>query len=135
MTAGESEFPAVPTQMAGWSIQTQGGEAGPAVHLEGVLQGDMAQALQALDAAVEGVAPRASSPGEGAVSPPSRVLVIDARRLQRVDFAAAGALLQWLLAARGRGVRVELDGVNHLLAVLFHVVGIDEVATVRLRQY
>ncbi len=135
VTAGESEFPAVPTQMAGWSIQTQGGEAGPAVHLEGVLQGDMAQALQALDAAVEGVAPRASSPGEGAVSPPSRVLVIDARRLQRVDFAAAGALLQWLLAARGRGVRVELDGVNHLLAVLFHVVGIDEVATVRLRQY
>ena len=135
VTAGESEFPAVPTQMAGWSIQTQGGEAGPAVHLEGVLQGDMAQALQALDAAVEGVAPRASSPGEGAVSPPSRVLVIDARRLQRVDFAAAGALLQWLLAARGRGVRVELDGVNHLLAALFHVVGIDEVATVRLRQY
>ncbi|MFN3611161.1 STAS domain-containing protein [Tepidimonas sp.] len=135
VTAGESEFPAVPTQMAGWSVQTQTGEAGPAVHLEGVLQGDMAQALQALDAAVEDVAPRTSSPGEGAVSPPSRVLVIDVRRLQRVDFAAAGAMLQWLLAARGRGVRVELDGVNHLLAALFHVVGIDEVATVRLRQY
>ncbi|WP_334154081.1 STAS domain-containing protein [Tepidimonas sp.] len=135
VTAGESEFPAVPTQMAGWSIQTQTGEAGPAVCLEGVLQGDMAQALQALDAAVEDVAPRAEVPVEGAVSPLSRVLVIDARRLQRVDFAAAGALLQWLLAARGRGVRVELDGVNHLLAALFHVVGIDEVATVRLRQY
>lgn len=130
--AGESEFPAVSTHLGGWSVQTQAGDAGPAAYLDGVLQGDIAPVLAALDAAV---AARTSGGANGATAVENRVLVLDARRLQRVDFAAAGALLQWLLAARGRGVRVELDGVNHLLAVLFHVVGIDEAATVRLRQY
>jgi anti-anti-sigma regulatory factor len=61
-------------------------------------------------------------------------LVVDTRELQRIDFAAAGALLQWVLSVRGRGGHVEFDGVSPLIAVLFHVVGIDEVATVRLRQ-
>ncbi|WP_334133887.1 STAS domain-containing protein [Tepidimonas sp.] len=124
---GETEFPALPTRAAGWSVQTLSPEGGALVQLEGALQGDARAALDALDAAMQ--------QGGGAADAAGRTLRIDARRLQRMDFAAAGALLQWLLAARGRGVRVELDGVSHLLAVLFHVVGIDEVAVVRLRQY
>lgn len=119
VAAGETEFPAMTTQMADWAVQTTPAAEGAVSHLEGVLQGDIGPVLGALDAA-SGAAP---------------TVVIDARRLQRVDFAAAGALLQWLLGARGRGQHVELRGVSHLLAVLFHVVGIDEAATVRLRQY
>lgn len=122
LPAAESEFPAVPTvQASGWSVPTHGPEAAPVLRLEGVLLGDIAAVLAAWDAALRD-------------ADVQRRLVLDARRLQRVDFAAAGALLQWLLAARGRGVWVEFDGVSPLLAVLFHVVGIDEVATVRLRQ-
>lgn len=132
---GESAFSAVATPRTGGAILAPGPDAGPAVRLEGVLDGDAAPVLQVLDAAVQAVAPHASSRQEGVVPCASRALVIDARRLERVDFAAAGALLQGLLAAQRRGVRVELDGVSHLLAALFQLVGIAEVATVRLRQY
>ena len=145
LPAPESEFPAVPTvQVSGWSVQTHGPGAAPVLRLEGVLLGDIAAVLAAWDAALGDADANPAGPPSGApvgnASPPvepaaaQRRLVVDARRLQRVDFAAAGALLQWLLAARGRGVQVEIDGVSPLLAVLFHVVGIDEVATVRLRQ-
>lgn len=125
VTAGETEFPAMTTQLADWAVHTTPAAEGPTAKLDGVLQGDIGAVLAAVDAAVTSSA----EPGTG------RTVVIDAGRLQRVDFAAAGALLQWLLGARGRGLHVELRGVSHLLAVLFHVVGIDEAATVRLRQY
>ncbi|TSE35742.1 STAS domain-containing protein [Tepidimonas charontis] len=123
---GETAFPALSTHPTGWSVQTLLPAAATAVRLEGVIQGDIRALLASFDAALaDGAATEAAA----------RLLRIDAQRLQRLDFAAAGALLQWLLAARGRGVRVELEGVGPLLAVLLHVVGIDEVATVRLRQY
>jgi len=62
-------------------------------------------------------------------------LVIDCHALLRVDFPAAGSLLQWLLDAVGRGVQPELHGLNRLVAAFFHVVGIDEAATLQLREY
>jgi anti-anti-sigma regulatory factor len=61
--------------------------------------------------------------------------VIDCSGLVRLDFAAGGKLLQWLLSTMARGVQVELVGVNRLVAAFFHVVGIDEAVTVRLREY
>jgi len=43
--------------------------------------------------------------------------------------------MQCLLTARQRGVAVELHGLSRLLAAYLHTVGINEVATLRLRQY
>lgn len=90
--------------------------------LSGVLQGDLSGPLARVQQAASGLAP-----GEA--------LRIDCRALRRMDFAAAGGLLQWLLASPAQGLRVELVDVNRLVAGFFHVVGIDEVVTVRLRQY
>ncbi|MDO8274412.1 MAG: STAS domain-containing protein [Serpentinimonas sp.] len=67
--------------------------------------------------------------------PPGSPFVLDCRALLRVDLPAASALLQCLLAARQRSVVVELHGLSRLLAAYFHTVGLDEVATLRLRQY
>ncbi|WP_153004433.1 STAS domain-containing protein [Tepidimonas taiwanensis] len=134
-SASETEFPAMPTQQMAWEVSTQLDAATARVCLEGVLQGDAVAALAALDQAAAAALPASADSGstQGAAVPP--VLRVDLRRLQRIDFAAAGALLQWLLAARARGLRVELDGVPHLIAALFQVVGITDAATVRLRQY
>jgi ABC-type transporter Mla MlaB component len=95
---------------------------GMAVALAGVLQGDIPQALQSLDAALQ-------------AHPLDRVFRIDGHALHRVDFAAAGSLLQWFMATTARGLKVELVGVSRLVGAFFHVVGIDEAVTVRLRQY
>lgn len=134
-SASETEFPAMPTQQMAWEVSTQLDAATARVCLEGVLQGDAVEALGALDQAAAAAlpAPAVGGSAQGAAAP--AVLRVDLRRLQRIDFAAAGALLQWLLAARARGLRVELDGVPHLIAALFQVVGITDAATVRLRQY
>lgn len=90
--------------------------------LSGVWQGDLSPALAALDRAL------LSHPRE-------RLFVIDCQQLQRMDFVAASALMQWLLGVLGQGTRVELRNVGRLLAAFFHVVGIDDVVPVRLRQY
>lgn len=90
--------------------------------LSGVLQGDIASVLARLQAAL----------GQHEAG---KVFVIDCQRLAQVDFVAAGSLLQWLLAAMGQGVRVELHGVNRMVAAFFHVVGIDETVAMRLREY
>ncbi len=134
-SASETEFPAMPTQQMAWEVSTQLDAATARVCLEGVLQGDAAAALAALDQAVAAALPASADSGSTQGAPAPAVLRVDLRRLQRIDFAAAGALLQWLLAARARGLRVELDGVPHLIAALFQVVGITDAATVRLRQY
>jgi ABC-type transporter Mla MlaB component len=94
--------------------------AGPV--LSGAWLGDLSPALVALDRALH------SHPRE-------RLFVIDCQQLQRMDFVAASALMQWLLGVLGQGMRVELRNVGRLLAAFFHVVGIDDVVPVRLRQY
>ncbi|MEN9887633.1 MAG: hypothetical protein RL758_2211 [Pseudomonadota bacterium] len=116
-TPSETLFPALPSTQSLWPATQPSGVA-----LHGVLTGDVTQALAALDAAL------ANHP----VEQPFR---IDCRSLLRVDFAAAGSLLQWFMATGGRGLQVVLIGVSPLIGAFFHVVGIDEAVTVRLRQY
>lgn len=125
--AGESQFPAMPTALADWPAEAPAARgASASVIVEGVLAGDVGSTLARLEEAWLRL-----QDADGGGMP---LLVIDAQGLQRLDFAAAGALLQWLLAARARGLRVQWHGVAPLIGLLLHAVGIDEVAEVRLRQ-
>lgn len=62
-------------------------------------------------------------------------IVIDARGLMRMDFVSAGMLLNAMLTLQAAGKRVRICGVSHLVAGLFAVIGIGEIATVETRKY
>lgn len=118
----ETQFPAAETTLASDWPTTLPAISGAAARLFGFLSGEMLAATRALDEAL-------------AAHPPNKLFVVDCQLLERVDFTAAGTLLQWLMAAMGRGTQIELRGVSRLVAAFFHVVGIDEAVSVRLRQY
>ncbi|HMN21273.1 MAG TPA: STAS domain-containing protein [Ottowia sp.] len=84
--------------------------------LEGVIQDDATAALQGLG-----------------ITEHTRTIEFNCRRLERVDFGAAGALLNWAAEQQGRGRRVVFRHVNRLVAAFFGVVGISESARVRRR--
>jgi ABC-type transporter Mla MlaB component len=90
---------------------------GPAVSLQGQLMGDTAQALSALDAA------QASG----------LLLLVSCRDLIRVDFAAAGSILNWATLRHAEGKQVQFQDVHRLVAAFFNVIGINERAKVHLR--
>jgi anti-anti-sigma regulatory factor len=123
LPGSETRFPEAPTSQAGetWA-RTLPDDGLTHVTLSGELLGDMAKAMAELQAAVNS-------------HPTDQVFRIDCRALHRVDFAAAGVLVQWLQATSTRGVQVEFCAVSRLVATFFHVVGIDEAVNVRLRQY
>lgn len=56
--------------------------------------------------------------------------IIDCSRLIRVDFSAAGELLNGLALLSSIGNSIEFHGVNHLVTALFKVVGIQEIVRV-----
>lgn len=60
--------------------------------------------------------------------------VIDCSRLNRMDFACAGQLLSMFAPLHATGKTIELQEVNHLVACLFDVVGLKDVARVQLRK-
>ncbi len=90
----------------------------PQGELAGTVQGDAAALLVALDD------PRASSGS----------LVVGCSRLARIDFAAAGTLLNWAIARGAEGRPVHLTEVHRLVAALFNVIGISLHARVSLRR-
>lgn len=118
----DTQFPSATTQMSSEWPTTLPAVSGASVRLCGYLTGDMHEAIAALDQSL-------------GMHSPDKVFVIDCHLLERVDFTAAGTLLQWLMAGLSQGVQVELRGVSRLVAAFFHVVGIDEAVSVRLRQY
>jgi ABC-type transporter Mla MlaB component len=97
-----------------------GDEADVEAHAEliGELGGDAGAALAALDKAMSR---HANS---------RRPFVISCADLIRVDFAAAGGLLNWVTEQRAQGRQVQLRDVHRLVAVFFHVLGISEQARV-----
>lgn len=119
---GETRFSAADSTLASDWPTTQPAISGAAGRLVGLLAGEMLSGIRALDDAL-------------AAHPPNKVFVVDCQLLERVDFTAAGTLLQWLMATTAHGTQIELRGVSRLVASFFHVVGIDEAVTVRLRQY
>lgn len=87
------------------------------VELSGTLIGDIAQTLETLDKRFVG----------------TEVMSLACSRLIRVDFAAAGALLNWVSTAQTQGRMVQFMAVHRLVAGFFKVLGISDVAHVMVR--
>ena len=96
-----------------------GSEVLPAsqVALNGEVLGDAVQALDDLQASLEG----------------SGRLVISCSLLIRVDFSAAGSILNWVAVRESEGCHVQFRDVPRLVAAFFNVIGINEHARVVLR--
>lgn len=60
-------------------------------------------------------------------------LVVSCARLIRVDFSAAGSLLNWVAERVAQGCEVRFIEVPRLVAAFFNVIGISEHAQVVLR--
>ncbi|MDT8989809.1 STAS domain-containing protein [Curvibacter sp. APW13] len=82
--------------------------------LAGVLSGDASEALGALLSAIEG----------------KPVAVVSCASLVRVDFAAAGSILNWVATQQSAGRTIQLVQVHRLVAAFFNVIGINEHARV-----
>lgn len=87
------------------------------LELSGQLVGDIGPTLSGLD----------ESLGKASV------LNISCATLIRVDFIAAGDLLNWVLARRGESRIIHFEEANRLVALFFGAMGINEHARVRLR--
>ncbi len=87
------------------------------VELSGQIQGDPVAMLEKLEARLIG----------------ADVLVISCAKLIRVDFSAAGTLLNWVSARQSEGRMVNFTEVHRLVAAFFHVIGISEHAKVITR--
>jgi ABC-type transporter Mla MlaB component len=59
--------------------------------------------------------------------------VISCARLMRIDFAAAGTLLNWVSSRQSEGHQVQFIEVHRLVAAFFNVIGISEHARVMAR--
>ncbi len=87
------------------------------VELSGQIQGDPVAMLEKLEARLIG----------------ADVMVISCAKLIRVDFSAAGTLLNWVSARQSEGRMVNFTDVHRLVAGFFHVIGISEHAKVITR--
>jgi len=86
--------------------------------LSGQLSGDISAVLSALDAKLGG----------------AQIVRISCALLIRVDFIAAGDLLNWITARQGEGRHISFVDVHRLVALMFGAMGITEHAPVHLRQ-
>jgi anti-anti-sigma regulatory factor len=85
-----------------------------AVELAGDIVGDASDLLARFEAGMEG----------------SKRLVISCARLIRVDFSAAGSILNWVTALEMQGRQVQFHDVNRIVAAFFRVIGINEHARI-----
>jgi len=63
-----------------------------------------------------------------------RKVLVDCSKLRRVDFTAAGVLLNWAVGAQSSSKSIEFREVSNLVAALFAVMGLHEVATIERRR-
>ena len=61
---------------------------------------------------------------------PGQPLIIACGRLIRMDFSAAGSVLNWAAEEQSKGVDVRFQDLHRLVAVFFNVIGISEHAWV-----
>jgi ABC-type transporter Mla MlaB component len=107
MTYGDSQLPAMSSQLS--SVAT--------VELSGQILGDGKEALELLDAKLAD----------------ADIMIISCARLMRIDFTAAGTLLNWVTAREGEGRQVQFSDVHRLVAAFFNVIGISEHARITIR--
>lgn len=88
-----------------------------AVELAGQIEGDAIVVLDRLEAKLMG----------------ADIMVISCAKLIRVDFSAAGTLLNWVSAREAENRAVQFTDVNRLVAAFFNVIGITEHAKVLTR--
>jgi anti-anti-sigma regulatory factor len=88
-----------------------------AVELSGQIYGDPVAVLDKLEGRLIG----------------ADVMVISCAKLIRVDFSAAGTMLNWVSARQLEGRLVQFTDVHRLIAAFFHVIGISEHAKVITR--
>ena len=121
--AEESASTSTPTQPSAWN---SGYAAAPTVpvgldgaraaslKLMGNVLGDATHAFDGFDAT--------EHRGEG--------IVVSCKGLIRVDFSAAGSILNWVAMREADGYRVQFRDVHRLVAAFFNVIGINEHARV-----
>ncbi|APW44106.1 STAS domain-containing protein [Rhodoferax saidenbachensis] len=111
------------TQDAGWAsgganaaTAPMGLDGGPATKLElrGEVLGDATQALAGLDGTHRS----------------GDAIVVSCSALVRVDFSAAGSILNWVAVRQSEGCQVQFRDVNRMVAAFFSVIGISEHARV-----
>jgi len=85
--------------------------------LSGHLRGDISAVLDKFPAVMAG-----------------ELLLVSCASLTRVDFAAAGSLLNWCTARQSEGCLLHLTDVHRLVAAFFKVVGISGAARISLRR-
>ncbi|MDE2394150.1 MAG: STAS domain-containing protein [Burkholderiales bacterium] len=88
------------------------------VELSGQLVGDISATLAALDGQLGS----------------STIVDVSCARLIRVDFIAAGDLLNWVLAKRSQNRSVQFTDAHRLVALFFGAMGINEHAKVQVRK-
>ena len=88
------------------------------VELSGQIEGDVVTALEQLEAKLMG----------------ADIMIISCAKLIRVDFSAAGTLLNWVSARQIENRAVQFSDVNRLIAAFFNVIGITEHAQVTTRR-
>jgi anti-anti-sigma regulatory factor len=87
------------------------------VELVGEILGEATDALSRLETARQG----------------AERLVVSCANLIRVDFSAAGSILNWVATRQSEGCQVQFREVHRLVAAFFHVIGINEHSRVVLR--
>jgi hypothetical protein len=87
------------------------------VELSGQLVGDIDATLRQLDSQLG----------------TSSLVSVACNKLIRVDFVAAGDLLNWVLAKRGENRSVTFADAHRLVALFFGAMGINENAKVQVR--
>ena len=109
--ADGSNAPTVPMEMEEIPVAV--------VELSGEVLGDAAEALNQFELELKG----------------AERLVVSCSRLIRVDFSAAGSILNWVAARQAEGCQVQFRDVPCLIAAFFRVIGINEYAKVILRSH
>jgi ABC-type transporter Mla MlaB component len=88
------------------------------IELSGQIEGDAVAMLEQLETKLLG----------------ADIMMISCAKLIRVDFSAAGTLLNWVSARQTENRAVQFSDVNRLVAAFFNVIGITEHARVLTRR-
>ena len=115
-----SRLPEASTSFIDSTLADDPGGAGEVAHVEltGQLVGDIGATLKEM----------------GESFGPARLISVSCARLIRVDFLAAGDLLNWVLASQQEGRTIQFVDAHRLVALFFGAMGITEHARVQLRR-